>query len=584
MPNTEGPLSSFSLPADQNDFPDDPGKLARLQKRWSWNLEAFTNQAIIGDPWTTEYDRNRFWYYNPLQTEIPPQSPVETIFWTAFPNRLKIYFSKEERSPYGLTTQQVFELADFRKLPDVPAFADGFPNIPGQLCPIIDWGQPQRDWAKYDPLGPRGYLDEYCEWSVSRNEEGKITKVMFTCENPEYWYNLWLVSPEQVLCIYQGCIHPDVRIEDLYLPATRAEQAQGKKWAIDPQTGKPAYNPLNKWNTGTQSESDRGGAMHLTSPPNTIGAETYLAAAATLLRQLSATEYNQQGLICCSQYGRPYRHSDPHIGFQVNQLVKNFGVMVSLTNPVGLYLQRPDFSNYRLPKEAPQGCQPSDFWKILRGRSAKKAGAKYDQILHAQYEVPKELGFTVSDITIGGQVESGGKGSPATEPVPINYGGQIAETFHVALAGTGIAPTKPKQNLLLCPVSKPAQESNGWPLLLLAENVYQAYEEFTPNWPSSLIPPVVHPGDSLNEYALLVLAGRKDATVAFDDHHIQVQVLRSYSGSGAVPGQTSSSSTWVYVINIEIGDEVQTGQKGIRVTNPGVEPGPPIPGFLTVVD
>ena len=53
--------------------------------------------------------------------------------------------------------------------------------------------------------------------------------------------------------------------------------------------------------------------MHLTSPPNTLGAEVYLAAAATLLRNVGS--YDPQNMICCSKYGQPYRNSDPHIGF-----------------------------------------------------------------------------------------------------------------------------------------------------------------------------------------------------------------------------------------------------------------------------
>ena len=33
--------------------------------------------------------------------------------------------------------------------------------------------------------------DEYCEWSVLRNERGEIKKVVFTCEGPE----VYLISP-----------------------------------------------------------------------------------------------------------------------------------------------------------------------------------------------------------------------------------------------------------------------------------------------------------------------------------------------------------------------------------------------------
>jgi len=37
----------------------------------------------------------------------------------------------------------------------------------------------------------RSFQDEYCEWSVLRNDKGEITKVVFTCEGPE----VYLISP-----------------------------------------------------------------------------------------------------------------------------------------------------------------------------------------------------------------------------------------------------------------------------------------------------------------------------------------------------------------------------------------------------
>ena len=43
--------------------------------------------------------------------------------------------------------------------------------------------------------------DEYCEWSVARNADGKITKVMFTTEGPEYWTYLAKAQPETVLAV-----------------------------------------------------------------------------------------------------------------------------------------------------------------------------------------------------------------------------------------------------------------------------------------------------------------------------------------------------------------------------------------------
>ena len=90
---------------------------------------------------------------------------------------------------------------------------------------------------------------------------------------------------------------------------------------IDPSTGRPAYNPLNKWNSGPKAvrgTNASGGAMHLTSTPNTLQTEMALAGGATILRPCGNGV--PQTVICCAQYGQAYRNSDPHIGQQVNQV------------------------------------------------------------------------------------------------------------------------------------------------------------------------------------------------------------------------------------------------------------------------
>lgn len=100
-----------------------------------------------------------------------------------------------------------------------------------------------------------------------------------------------------------------------------------------------------------------------------------LAAQATLLRDIHPVDYNMQNMVCKGAYGRAYRNSDPHIGLQANQLVKNLGVMITLTNPLGLYIQAPDFSSY----QTPDGTDASEFYKVIRGTRAGENGAKYDQ-------------------------------------------------------------------------------------------------------------------------------------------------------------------------------------------------------------
>lgn len=230
----------------------------------------------------------------------------------------------------------------------------------------------------------RDVQDEYCEWSVTRDDNKKITSVTFTCEEPDYWEFLGKTSPDKVVQLYQTYISPAVTKEDLF------------------KNGE--YIPRNKWNTDTQN-----GAMHLVQRDNTLFAAVELAGGASMVRKKDdriLTE--QQELIQCGQYGNPKRNSDPLIGAEVNALSRA-GAMVSLRDPVGLYI------NEFIPQgwETPDRSDAKDYWKILRGAE--------DTPVRAIYEVPEEKGFTVGDIKIKGK--------------SIKYGSQIADYVQIKLVG-----------------------------------------------------------------------------------------------------------------------------------------------------
>src|SRR5262249_12893265 len=145
--------------------------------------------------------------------------------------------------------------------------------------------------------------------------------------------------------LYRQLVDPAVKLSDLFL-----RDSKGKP-VIDRATGFAAYDALNKWNN-QPAKGQKTGAVHLISPPNTLFAEIYLGAAATLLRGKGGTPVTDPDeLINCSQYGSPGRNSDPHIGAEVNKIIAAGGVVASLQDPVGLYIQTPDFSGYTLPAD-----------------------------------------------------------------------------------------------------------------------------------------------------------------------------------------------------------------------------------------
>jgi hypothetical protein len=316
----------FDPPALLDDLDD-----ARKQN-WSDGISNLFDQEVAGD---SEGPTPQF--FNPLKKPLAADQTTRTICWTAFPNAVK-------------TTAPSDRVR----------------------------------WRKSD--GTRDLQDEYCEWSVARNTDGKIVRVTFTCEGPEYWEFLAANDQQKTLDLYQKFVSPAVKLEDLY-------------------PGGTTYNPRNKWNSTTTD-----GAMHLVQRNNTLSAEIDIVAKATIRRKPSDHELTgEQELIACSGYGEATRNSDPHIGGQVNELAR-LGADITIANPVGLY-----FDGFYPTSDwaTPDGSDPKDNWSIVRGPA--------DMGVRAVYEVPSGKGFVVGDIKIKGQT--------------IDFGAQITDFIKMKVTG-----------------------------------------------------------------------------------------------------------------------------------------------------
>jgi hypothetical protein len=428
-------LSSFSLPAFIEDIPTDtPANQAlnaELKWRWNVNVKGWIAQAMPGAP---------SYFYDPTATDIPANTGAAPVTWNAFPGRLRQYYSDNPpnpptTNPYLLDSDQLYALADTGYYPGDNGEAS-FQPIPSTLCPEADWdSKPQT----FGPYGPRGWLDEYCEWSAARDTNGNLVRVDFACENPEYWTTLWKVSPSIVAGLYQSVLNYDapaerqvtVTVEDLQLMA-------GGDVVIDPETGRPAYNPLNKWNNGPvafrtgASSGFSGGVMHLTSTPNTLQTELGLAGSATV--QVTSGNSDQQALICCAKFGQEYRNSDPHIGSSVNSIVSS-QYSVCLADPVGLYIQSPanlgqfGFGPSIDPAKLPSNAAASDVFQVVRGSTSvvdPVTGQPFpgQMILHAVCQIPSAWLAVYPDMTLA-DIQVGG--------VKLQWAGQIAFQFDIGL-------------------------------------------------------------------------------------------------------------------------------------------------------
>ena len=280
------------------------------------------------------HDNPRPQFYNLTTTETAEDAIEAAVTWTAFPRRIKLN-----------------SISDAQR------------------------------WQRAD--ASRDVQDEYCEWSVTRDDTGKVTRVTFTCEGPEYWDVLAQTSPDRVLDLYREHTNAAVQMQDLF--------------GLDGH-----YQRRNKWNDSTTH-----GAMHLIQQANTLGAEIELAGAATVRRVIDRKELTgEQELIKCGKYGVADRNSDPHIGGEVNGLARQ-KVDIALADPVGLYFNDLSTDGWKTPDNS----DPKSYWTYLRGDTTHP--------VRAVFEVPAKKGFVVGDITIDGE--------------PIEFGAQIADFITIKL-------------------------------------------------------------------------------------------------------------------------------------------------------
>jgi hypothetical protein len=375
-------LARFDPPAFLADYDGIPGQ----REAWSEFIsrafdvsiksEASNVRQPSGTPGVVQF-------YNPAAYD--PGGPVieQAIVWNAFPKELLRLYG---RARALIEADRLWPLARYRN--------DPRPGSPGFEA------------ALYRPL------DEYCEWQAVRDADtNKIVRVTFTSEPPEYWEAMFGTPTdpgdgtsfpfpgcrERVLSLYRELVSPLVQMDDLICQ----QEIRGPDGEVYAKQGQ--YNPYNKWNT-------THGIVHLNSPPNSIAAEIKLGADATVLYRNDRGEavVEPGALICCAAYGGPDRNSDPTIGATVNALARA-GAMITLPNPVGLYMDHIDLAGWQGPK----GVAVEACVRIVRGAPG--------MIERLVVEVPAGTGYTVGDLTIGGEA--------------IEWGGQIAECITVKLVG-----------------------------------------------------------------------------------------------------------------------------------------------------
>jgi hypothetical protein len=229
----------------------------------------------------------------------------------------------------------------------------------------------------------RDVQDEYLEWYVERDSSNNVTRIDFTTEGPEYWTTLVKqVGSNGVLTLYQK-YYPDARASDLFHGNT--------------------YNLNNTFNTTR-------GAMHLRQASNFLSAEVQIAAQSTLTYTSKGIVLQSGGDLCkLARLGEQARASDPTIAQTVNGLARN-GYRISLLDPIGLYMDPPDFTGW----VTPDGSDPRALWTSERGNPVTRGSLRSSQ------------NCKLSEVKRAGR--------------NIGFGGQVAKLISVHLTGLASGP------------------------------------------------------------------------------------------------------------------------------------------------
>ncbi|MGH1387896.1 hypothetical protein [Kordia sp.] len=582
----------FDTPAYQGnkDF-QDPEKRAAFADAWDKYVHRYTVNAATYNL-SGGYD-----YTVPGKTYVDPKEYPDffkdaaqiPVRWEAFPGRVLHYLKERFVSYYkdsltkagskknynSFANDRLYEMVDIGPVAFKAKYTKELVYIPKSPC------NPNPEELKMlDPYGPRGWLDEYCEMGIKRNTSKKITRLHFTCENPEYYWTMWKVDPNKVLDIYQKTLgNTNIKLKDLYLTDSL------KNPVIDRTTQLPAYNPINKWNSGTEMTDTKGGAMHLTSPPNELQAEIVLAGGGAVLRSYNVEENaDANTLICCSKYGRRFRHSDPHIGQNVYQAVQE-GLEVTLLNPVGLYLQEPLYQYFELPANAPKDAKIQDCFKFVRGEVHNKPDQltyPNNMILHMIMEIPESWddSITLEDIKVFGK--------------NIKYGSQVMETIKVQLAAAGKpASVETKAQELDCTADNGIVgldyfvDANILKTSIDKYNKLNVYANVTSNITQ------VAQGSTVDNLAVVIsnvvdkfgngIPPNKfqpnNFNISFPDTNIEV--TSSYVGNDPAYATLTKNEEYTFNISVKVPADVPVGQYSILVTNNNF--GLAVPHMLEVV-
>jgi hypothetical protein len=405
---------ALELPAQQNDFPNDPPLRQSLLNRWN---DSSANGrflgTFIGNAATVSSN-----YVDPRVE--PPVGTAVGIAWNGFPKLLSRWYDDGSSDAAKDAAERAADVAtpivywfDDPQQPEVtsaplhwlPYYMGARDQAMQPIFPGARFAAPARMINSNGTLGRavthlRRQQDEYLEWHEVKDNVGRLKKFIFTAEAPDYWTALAETTAAagsgRLLDLYRELVGPAVQQSDLFhqtdLAIPGPDGSGNLMWLRLGVKGQ--YDDLNRWTT-----SD--GLVHLTHAANTLGAEVRLAAEASVLWSSDLTTNTSPiapeiRRIACGGYGGINRSSDPLIGKGVGDAIIG-KARVTLTDPIGLYVADVAIDGLTGPNGQAVGRAAL---RITRGDTSDPFEPR---ILRFEIELPAGTPFHLDDCIIDGR-------------------------------------------------------------------------------------------------------------------------------------------------------------------------------------
>jgi hypothetical protein len=259
----------------------------------------------------------------------------------------------------------------------------------------------------------RRLQEEYLEWRVVRDRDGRLQRVELTTELSDYWRVLAAHEPQRAVEVAAELVGRAVRPDDLYGgPPPDSPEERRRAFVVTVIEHPSALN------------DGREGILFMTHADNDLRALFKLAAVAAhpcvLTDEVTRRRRcaNSDEVIPLLERGAVAgRASDPVLVERLGRLAFERR-LVAFDDPVGIYIHGIEHTRLRTPGGDPV---PVDWFRFGRGASAEQASDGQTRHQRLIFEVPPKHGLRVGDLV-----------DAATER-RIAYGGQVAELVQLRL-------------------------------------------------------------------------------------------------------------------------------------------------------